>query len=77
MKHYNDRIRDLREARRLTQRQIADVLGIRQQVYSKYELGVRSLPIEHLMKLCRFYEASADWILGLVPEAEKEQEAET
>ena len=77
MKHYNDRIRDLREARRLTQSKVAEVLGIRQQVYSKYELGVRSLPIEHLMKLCRFYEASADWILGLVPEAEKEQEAET
>lgn len=76
MKHYNDRIRDLREARRLTQRQVAEVLGIRQQVYSKYELGVRSLPIEHLMKLCRFYEASADWILGLVPETENEQEAE-
>ncbi len=65
MKHYNDRIRDLREARRLTQQQIADVLGIRQQVYSKYELGVRSLPLEHLMKLCRYYGASADWILGL------------
>lgn len=76
MKHYNDRIRDLREARRLTQRQVAEVLGIRQQVYSKYELGVRSLPIEHLMKLCRFYAASADWILGLVPETEKEQEAD-
>lgn len=65
MKHYNDRIRDLREERKLTQHQIAEVLGIRQQVYSKYELGVRSLPLEHLMKLCRYYGASADWILGL------------
>ena len=44
MKHYNDRMRDLREAKKLTQKQISDVLGIRQQVYSKYELGVRSLP---------------------------------
>ncbi len=65
MKHYNDRIRDLREEKKLTQRQIAEVLGIRQQVYSKYELGVRSLPLEHLMKLCKYYNASADWILGL------------
>ncbi len=73
MKHYNDRIRDLREARRLTQRQVADVLGIRQQVYSKYELGVRSLPLEHLMKLCRFYGASADWILGLSGQEEKSE----
>jgi len=65
MKHYNDRIRDLREAKKLTQQQISDVLGIRQQVYSKYELGVRSLPLEHLIKLCKYYDASADWILGL------------
>ncbi|MBR5236710.1 MAG: helix-turn-helix transcriptional regulator [Clostridia bacterium] len=73
MKHYNDRIRDLREERRLTQQKVAEVLGIRQQVYSKYELGVRSLPIEHLMKLCRFYKASADWILGLDDGEEKSE----
>ncbi|MBE7048854.1 MAG: helix-turn-helix transcriptional regulator [Ruminococcaceae bacterium] len=72
MKHYNDRIRDLRENRRLTQQQIAEVLGIRQQVYSKYELGVRSLPIEHLTKLCRFYKTSSDWILGLTDGKDKE-----
>ncbi len=70
MKYYNDRIRDLREERKLTQRQISEVLGIRQQVYSKYELGVRSLPLEHLMKLCKYYGASADWILGLAGEEE-------
>lgn len=73
MKHYNDRIRDLREERKLTQRQIAEVLGIRQQVYSKYELGVRSLPLEHLMKLCRYYGASADWILGLAKSDENRE----
>ncbi|MBE7010747.1 MAG: helix-turn-helix transcriptional regulator [Ruminococcaceae bacterium] len=68
MSYYNDRIRDLREGKKLTQQQVADVLGIRQQVYSKYELGVRALPIEHLIKLCKFYQASADWILGLKEE---------
>ena len=72
MKHYNDRIRDLRENKKMTQRQIAEVLGICQQVYSKYELGVRSLPIEHLMKLCKYYHASADWILGLAEEEQKQ-----
>jgi len=68
MRYYNDRIRDLRENKKLTQQQVATVLGIRQQVYSKYELGVRSLPLEHLIKLCKFYGASADWILGLCDE---------
>ncbi len=72
MKHYNDRIRDLREERKMTQQQVSEVLGIRQQVYSKYELGVRSLPLEHLIKLCKYYGASADWILGLSGD-EKEQ----
>lgn len=71
MKFYNDRIRDLRENKKLTQQQVATVLGIRQQVYSKYELGVRSLPLEHLIKLCKFYGASADWILGLSEEDDK------
>jgi len=75
MSYYNDRIRDLREGKKLTQQQVADVLGIRQQVYSKYELGVRSLPIEHLMKLCQFYHASADWILGLRDETEQQEES--
>lgn len=70
MKHYNDRMRDLREGKKLTQKQISEVLGIRQQVYSKYELGVRSLPLEHLIKLCKYYDASADWILGLSGEEE-------
>ncbi len=70
MKHYNDRIRDLREQKKETQKQVAEMLGIRQQVYSKYELGVRSLPLEHLIKLCRYYGASADWILGLTEDEE-------
>lgn len=70
MKHYNDRIRDLREQRKETQKQVAEMLGIRQQVYSKYELGVRSLPLEHLIKLCKYYNASADWILGLTENEE-------
>lgn len=65
MKNYNDRLRELREDKDLTQRQVAKLLSIDQRVYSNYELGYRPLPIEYLIKLCRFYEVSADWILGL------------
>lgn len=38
------RIRDLREDRDLTQKQVATVLNCSQQVYSNYELGQRDLP---------------------------------
>ena len=71
MKNYNDRIRELREDNDLTQKQIAEVLGIDQRVYSNYEIGYRALPIEHLITLCKYYNVSADWILGLDGEKSK------
>lgn len=65
---YNQRIRDLREDRDLTQTQIAKVLNTNQTVYSRYELGIRALPIEHLISLCKFYNISADYVLGFTNE---------
>lgn len=62
---YCERIKDLRTERGLTQKEIADILGTSQQYYGKYENGLRPLPIYHLVTLCKFYNASADWILGL------------
>ena len=61
---YNERIRDLREDKDLTQTEVAEVLNTSQTVYSRYEIGIRALPIEHLIKLCKFYNVSADYILG-------------
>ena len=65
MKQYYERRRDVREDRDLTQAQIARLLNITQQVYSRYEKGINELPVRHLVTLCRFYGVSADKILGL------------
>lgn len=62
------RIRDLREDRDLTQREVADYLHIKQNTYSLYENGLRQLPIEHLISLAKFYQTSTDYILGLTKE---------
>lgn len=59
------RIRELREDKDLTQKQMAAILNCSQQVYSNYELGQRDIPTDVLIKLCRFYNVSADYILGL------------
>ncbi|MBQ7971540.1 MAG: helix-turn-helix transcriptional regulator [Clostridia bacterium] len=59
------RIRDLREDNDLTQTQIAKELNCSQQVYSNYELGQRDIPTDILIKLCKFYHVSADYILGI------------
>ena len=62
---YIKRIRDLREDHDKTQQNIADVLGISQTMYARYERGVNEMPIRHLMALCKYYRVSADYILGL------------
>ena len=59
------RIRDLREDRDITQKEIAKKLNCSQQVYSNYELGQRDVPTDILIKLSNFYNVSADYILGL------------
>ena len=65
---YTKRIRDLREDRDKTQREIAEVLGTSQTMYARYERGANELPIRHLIALCRYYHVSADYILGLKDE---------
>ena len=62
------RIKDLREDRDLTQREIADYLHIKQNTYSQYENGQRQLPISVLIALAKFYQTSTDYILGLTDE---------
>ena len=65
MKHYMEVIRGLREDRDLTQSQIAEVLGISQTMYARYERQANELPIRHLIALCKYFGVSADIVLGL------------
>ena len=58
------RIKDLREDRDITQREIAEYLHVKQNTYSQYEIGVLNYPIEVLMKLADFYGVSVDYLLG-------------
>lgn len=62
--HYQ-RIRDLREDSDLKQRELAEILGCSQRVYSNYERGDLDIPTEVLIKLAQYYGVSVDYILGL------------
>ena len=62
---YIKRIRDLREDHDKTQQEIADILGTSQTMYARYERGANELPLHHLITLCKYYNVSADYILGL------------
>lgn len=65
MQNYNEKMKELRETRQITQATIAEVLQITKQQYHLYESGKRELPIKHLIVLCKYYGVSADYILGL------------
>ena len=59
------RIRELREDHDLTQREVAEMLGMSQTGYSKYETGEYAVPSIVLIKLAKLYETSVDYLLGL------------
>ena len=65
------RIRDLREDRDMNQTQVAQMLGMSQTGYSKYETGENDIPTSILIKLSRFYDTSIDYILGETDEPKR------
>lgn len=65
MNTYVKRIRDLREDADLTQTEVAEYLGTSQTMYARYERGANEIPVRHIIKLCKYYKVSADYILGI------------
>ena len=49
----------------MLQKDVANLLGISQQYYSEYEKGNRTIPIQHLITLSKFYGTSIDYIVDL------------
>ena len=63
---YRERLRDLREEHNITQAEIGNLLSKSQQGYNHIEAGRAELKIEDLIKLCQYYDVSADYIIGLI-----------
>lgn len=64
------RIRNLREDSDRTQKEVAEYLFCDQSLYSKYERGIRDVPVSIIIKLARLYNTSTDYILGLTEHKE-------
>jgi len=62
------RIRDLREDKDMSQTKMANILGMSQTGYSKYETGENDIPTTILIKLAEFHGTSTDYLLGLTNE---------
>lgn len=66
-----ERIRNLREDHDKTQKEVAEYLFCDQSLYSKYERGVREVPVGVVIKLAKLYGTSTDYILGLTDEKKR------
>ena len=62
---YRQRMRDLREDHDLSQADVGKILNKSQQGYSHIENGRAELKIEDLIILCRYYNVTADYFIGL------------
>ena len=60
---YFKRLEDLRIDHDLTQREVAEYLGCQREVYRRYEKGTRTIPIDFLIKLSKYYNVSIDYLL--------------
>lgn len=58
------RLKDLREDRDFTQKEIAELLHIKQNTYSQYENRHREIPLDMIIKLADFYNVSIDYLLS-------------
>ncbi|MBE6676299.1 MAG: helix-turn-helix transcriptional regulator [Clostridia bacterium] len=64
--NYYQRLKDLREDKEKLQSEVAEILGITQQQYSRYERGLREIPFHHVITLAQYYNISLDYLAGLI-----------
>ena len=65
MANYRDRLRNVREDRDMTQADLGKLINKSQQGYNHIETGRAELKIDDLIKICKFYNLSADYMIGL------------
>ena len=63
--NYRERLKNVREDRDLTQAQIGKIINKSQQGYNHIETGRAELKIDDLVLLCKYYNLSADYLIGL------------
>ena len=57
------RLKEIREDKDLLQKDVAKVLNMSQVQYSRYETGIRLIPIDKLDALADYYGVSVDYLI--------------
>lgn len=62
---FYQRLKDLKEDADLTQKQVAELIGVSMNHYGKYERGETDIPLEKAIILAKYYDVSLDYLAGL------------
>ena len=65
MENFGERLKELRLEKGLTQKQLANEIGNTQSAIVYWESNKQEPTISTLKKLCRFFNVSADYLLGI------------
>ena len=60
-----DRLKELRKEKGVSQKEVAKAIGVTISAYSNYEQGLREPSNQILINLCKYYDVTADYLLGL------------
>ena len=61
---FYQRLRDLKEDSDMTQKQVADIIGVSINHYGKYERGETDIPFEKAVILAKYYNVRLDYLAG-------------
>ena len=62
---FNQRLKEIRTEKGLKQKELAQALGLTLQAICNYEAGIREPSLEMLVKMCKYFDVTADYLLGL------------
>lgn len=65
MNFFTDRLKTLRKEKKLTQKELAEQIGIKQNSYSDWETGKNEPSLENIIKLAKILDTTADELLGI------------
>ena len=65
-----ERLKSIRNQKKVTQKEAADALGISPNTYKNYEQGMREPNNEMLCKLADYFSTTTDYLLGRAPQTD-------
>jgi transcriptional regulator with XRE-family HTH domain len=62
---FAQKLKELRIEKNVRQHELANILGISARAVSFYENGERECDFDTLIKICKYFNVTTDYILGL------------